>query len=99
MSQKPGYVIVDVDIHDTEAYETYKQRVVPLVEKYGGEYLARGGQLDIITEQRWSPIRMVLLKFPTMDAAKTFMDSEEYAPVRKMREDNSTGTVVLLEGL
>lgn len=96
---KPAYVIVDVDIHDHDAYEDYKAQVTPLVSQFGGEYLARGGTLDIVLDQLWKPTRMVLLKFPSREAAKTFMDSEEYAPIRKKREDNSTGTVILLEGI
>ncbi len=99
MTDKPAYIIVDVDIHNPEAYEEYKGLVTPIVHKYGGEYLARGGALDVVLNQLWNPTRMVLLKFPSMDAARNFMECDEYAPVRKMREDNSTGTLIMLEGI
>jgi len=99
MSEKPAYVVVDVDIHNTEQYEIYKQKVVPIVTSFGGEYLARGGNMDIINDGLWRPTRMVLLKFPSASIAREFMDSEAYAPVRRMREDHSTGTLVILEGI
>ena len=47
MSEKPAYILVDVDIHNLEIYEGYKQQVVPIVKAFGGEYIARGGALDV----------------------------------------------------
>ena len=41
---------------------------------------------------------MVLLKFPNKQAALDWMNSEEYQPV-KIRQENSSGTMVLLEGI
>ena len=98
MSEKPAYILVDVDIHNPEIYESYKQQAVPIVKAFGGEYIARGGALDVVQDELWSPTRIVLLKFPSMASAKAFMDSPEYAPVKQMRMDNSTGTLVIVEG-
>ena len=98
MSEKPAYILVDVDIHNPEIYESYKQQVVPIVKAFGGEYIARGGALDVVQDELWSPTRIVLLKFPSMTKAKAFMDSPEYAPVKQMRMDNSTGTLLIVEG-
>ena len=93
------YMIVDVNIHDVDAYEIYKSQVTPIIEKFGGEYLVRGGEMDVIQDELWSPTRMVLLKFPSRARALEFIDSAEYAPVKQMRLDNSTGSLVVLEGI
>ena len=98
MAEKPAYIVVDVDIHNPEAYEDYKGKVVPIVTAFGGEYIARGGALDIVQDELWRPNRMVLLKFPSMSRARAFLDSPEYAPVKQMRMDNSAGTLVIVEG-
>ena len=37
------YMLVDTKIKDLDAYEEYKHKAKPIVESYGGEYLARGG--------------------------------------------------------
>ena len=71
---------------------------MPIVKAFGGEYIARGGALDVVQDELWSPTRIVLLKFPSMARAKAFIDSPEYAPVKRMRIDNSTGTLVIVEG-
>ena len=98
MSEKPAYILVDVDIHNPEIYESYKQQAVPIVKAFGGEYIARGGALDVVQDELWSPTRIVLLKFPSMARAKAFIDGPEYAPVKQMRMDNSKGTLVIVEG-
>ena len=98
MSEKPASILVDVDIHNPEIYESYKEQVVPIVKAFSGEYIARGGALDVVQDELWSPTRIVLLKFPSMARANAFMYSPEYAPVKQMRMDNSTGTLVIVEG-
>ena len=98
MAEKPAYIVVDVDIHNPVIYEDYKKQVVPIVTAFGGEYIARGGALDVVQDELWQPTRMVLLKFPSVAQAKAFVDSPEYAPVKQMRLDNSTGTLVIVEG-
>ena len=99
MSEKTAYIVVDVRIDNAEAYERYKQKVVPIVTQFGGEYLVRGGEMDVIQDELWSPTRMVLLKFPSRARALAFIDSAEYAPVKQMRLDNSAGSLVVLEGI
>ena len=99
MSEKTAYIVVEVRIDNTEAYERYKQKVVPIVTQFGGEYLVRGGEMDVIQDELWSPTRMVLLKFPSRARALKFIHSDEYAPVKQMRLDNSAGSLVVLEGV
>jgi uncharacterized protein (DUF1330 family) len=50
-----AYIIVDTLITNDEEMEHYKQLAKPLVESFGGEYLARGGQLVVKENQLWSP--------------------------------------------
>ena len=60
----PAYVIVDTLIHDPERYEEYKQLARPIAERYGGEYLVRGAEIDLIDHELWTPTRIVILRFP-----------------------------------
>ena len=99
MNKKPVYFVGDVDIHNLENYQGYMEKVKPIVEKYGGEYLTRGGSMEAFETHLWSPTRMVLLKFPDKDSAMKWMNSAEYQPVKKIRQANSSATMVLLEGL
>ena len=94
-----AYVIVDTKINDAEAYEGYKALARPLVEKYGGIYRARGGDMDVVENELWTPTRIVMLEFPDIQSAHNFMNSEEYASVKAIRHANAECTTIIIDGL
>lgn len=93
-----AYLIADTDVHDTEGYEHYKSLARPIAEQFGGEYLARGGELRVDDAGAWAPSRLVIIAFPDMAAANAFLDSEEYAPVKELRRRFATSTVAVVDG-
>lgn len=93
-----AFLIVDSKINNPEAYEEYKKLAKPIAEKYGGIYKARGGTLDIIETDLWTPTRIVIIEFPNTTSARAFLDSEEYATVKQIRHDNADCTVFILDG-
>ena len=94
----PAYVIVDTFIHDAARYEDYKKLARPIAERYGGEYLVRGAEIDLIDQELWSPTRIVVLRFDDRQAARAFLDSDEYAPVKAMRHRYADSTLFIVEG-
>jgi uncharacterized protein (DUF1330 family) len=93
-----AYLIADTDVHDTDGYEQYKSLARPIAERFGGEYLARGGELRVDDDGRWAPSRLVIIAFSDMAAANAFLDSDEYAPVKEMRRRFATSTVAVVDG-
>lgn len=93
-----AYVIVDTKIHDEEGYEQYKALARPIAESYGGEYLVRGGAIDLIDDDLWTPTRIVVVRFPDRAAARAFNDSEEYAAVAKLRHEYADSTLLIVDG-
>ncbi len=93
-----AYVIVDTKITNAEAYESYKKLARPIVESYGGKYLARGGDLDVVEGDLWTPTRIVILEFTDMATARKMLDSEEYAPVKAVRHANADCTAIIVDG-
>jgi uncharacterized protein (DUF1330 family) len=94
----PAYVIVDIDVHDPERYREYAARAPATIERYGGRYLARGGAVDV-REGDWQPGRLVLVEFPDAEAARRWHESEEYRPLRELREQASSARLVVTEGV
>jgi len=94
-----AYLVVDTNLTNPELYEQYKLKAKPLVEKYGGEYLARGGKLSVKEDTLWTPTRMVLVKFPSTEQAETFYRSQEYQEVLKISQQSADRTVFILEGI
>ena len=94
-----AYVLVDTKISNNENYEVYKSKAKPIAEKFGGKYLTRGGEMDVVQSDLWSPTRLVLVEFPSIEKARAFHSSEDYADVKKIRLENAESTLVILEGL
>jgi uncharacterized protein (DUF1330 family) len=94
-----AYLVVDTLLDNPALYEEYKVRARPLAEKYGGEYLARGGDMTLKETDLWSPTRLVLVRFPDAAAANRFYDSAEYQEVLKISKQSARRTVVVLEGI
>lgn len=94
-----AYLIVDTFLTDPDLYEQYKLKAKPLAEKYGGEYLARGGQLTPKETDLWTPTRMVIVRFPSADQANSFYDSREYQDILGISKQSAKRTVVVLDGI
>lgn len=95
----PAFVVVDTKIKNPEKYEEYKALARPIAEKYGGQYIARGGAMEVMQDELWSPTRMVIVQFPTMDQARDFMNCEDYQPIKRIREENADCTLFILDGM
>ena len=93
-----AYVVVEVTVSDPATYEEYKRLAPPSIAQYQGRYIARGGRTETL-EGDWAPKRLVLLEFPTMELARAWWESSEYADAKAMRQRSATTRMVLLEGL
>jgi uncharacterized protein (DUF1330 family) len=85
-------------VHDPATYERYKAGAPALVHKHGGEYLVRGGPMTVF-EGAWNPARLVVLRFPTMEAAKAFFDDPEYRPLKALRQGSTRSNMLVVEGV
>jgi uncharacterized protein (DUF1330 family) len=68
-----------------------------MAENHGGRYIHRGGKMFVDDTALWKPTRMVVIEFPTMEAAQGFLMSEDYQPVKALRHKYATSTSVILE--
>lgn len=92
-----GYIIANINVHDSEVFGRYRDAVAPLVAQFGGRYLVRGAELEQ-AEGRLPFNRLVVLEFPSVSDAKRFYNSPEYAPVLKLRLDSATSDLAFVEG-
>lgn len=94
----PAYVIAHIDVKDPTRYEDYKRMSPISIEKFGGRFIARGGKTESL-EGTWQPKRLVLIEFPSVERAREWWASEDYAPAKALRQATSTGDLVVVEGL
>jgi uncharacterized protein (DUF1330 family) len=94
----PAYVIGEVEINDPESYKEYARLVPATIAQYGGKYLVRGGTVEA-KEGGWTPKRVVVLEFPSLEQARKWYHSPEYAPVLAIRLKAASAKLILVEGL
>jgi len=92
-----AYLVVEIQVTDPENYEMVKKMTPATVAHFGGKYLARGGQ-TVTLEGQWNPRRLVIMEFESMDQAKAWWNSDEYAPAKQMRQAFAITNMVLTEG-
>lgn len=92
-----AYVIVEIETADAALMAEYRDLARPIVEAHGGRYLARGGA-TVTLEGGWDPQRVVILEFPSVDAARAWWESDEYAPLKAMRHRAGTSRMLIVEG-
>jgi uncharacterized protein (DUF1330 family) len=94
----PAYIIADVDVSDLEQYKTYMGLSPAAVAAAGGEFIVRGGA-PVALEGQWSPSRVVILRFATLEAAQSLYDSPLYVEARKARAGATKKfNMILVEG-
>jgi len=95
----PAYFLVDIrEVKDAGRMEQYRARVAPVVEKFGGRYIVRGGPFEVV-EGSYQPVLPVMIEFPSMDHARRWYNSEEYRDLKQLRLAATISNGVFLTGL
>ena len=92
-----GYVIFNIEVTNPEAYKQYVQSVKPIAEKFGGEYVVRGGNNQVV-EGSWQYSRNIVIKFPSYEKALEWYNSKEYQPIKQIRIDNAKSNGIIIQG-
>lgn len=95
---KKGYIVVNIVVTDPEAYKEYPVRSRPYVARNGGRYLVGTNDIDQ-REGDFGLTRLVIIEFPSVDAARKVYEAEEYQKeILPYRLRASTGDLVIVEG-
>jgi uncharacterized protein (DUF1330 family) len=94
----PAYMIADIRVTDPVRYEEYKRLAAPSVAAYGGRYIVRGGPAEKL-EGEGEISRIVVLEFPSIEQARVWWSSAEYAPAKALRHECATAEMLLVEGM
>lgn len=92
------YCIAEIEITDRDWIPDYVANVTKMVEAKGGKYLARTAQVEKLEGEGDAPQFVLILEWPTREAAVGFYESEEYRPYRAARHGGSTSDFFLVAG-
>jgi len=93
-----AYIVVQVDVKDPARYADYRAMVPPTLATYGGRFIVRGGKTETL-EGDWAPKRFVVLEFPSLEQAKAWWASPEYAEAKALRQATSETQMIVAEGV
>lgn len=92
------FLFDNLEVHDPDKLAEYAEKVAPVVASYGGRYRVVGGTAQAL-EGEWTPAYPVIIEFDSRERAQAWYDSEEYAPLKRLRQSAVTCNGVLIEGL
>ncbi|WP_428645642.1 DUF1330 domain-containing protein [Roseibium sp.] len=91
-----GYWIARVDVRDPDGYPEYVETAKPAFERFGANFLARGGKTNAIEGP--GRARNVIIEFPSFQHAVDCYNSPEYQQAVKIRQKVADGEIVIVEG-
>ncbi len=92
-----GYWVVRLDVDDMDRFKDYLSATPEVLGKYGGRFLARGGQFEAVEGANRS--RNSIVEFPSYQAAVDCYHSVEYQAARQMRVGAASMDLLILEGV
>lgn len=92
-----AYLIGEVTITDESWVSGYATNVHDIVAKHGGKYLSRSGNIAQMEGEPNNISLIAVVEFPTMDAAKAFVNDPDYQEFRKSRIKGSVSDVYIID--
>jgi uncharacterized protein (DUF1330 family) len=93
-----AYVVNQVVVHDAAKYSAYAAKGRDAVEQFGGRILAAGGRVTTLEGEPLPP-RVVIIEFPSFEAAEQYHASPEYQAAAELRRGAATVRFAVVEGL
>lgn len=93
-----GYALGHLtDVEVNEDLLSYMAQVESTMERFGGRWLVHGSAPEV---REGRPVGdVVLIQFPDMARAREWYESAAYREIIRLRTENSTSWIALLEGV
>jgi len=102
ITTKPAFIMVQMKVESLEELmQRYAQFAIPILQKHGGQMIA-GTPAPNVKEGDWNGNWAAILQFPTLEAAESWYNSEEYQPYKNLRINelqSEAGRVVIIPGM
>jgi uncharacterized protein (DUF1330 family) len=92
------YAVAELDVTDPSWVRDYVSDVTPMVERFGGRYLARTAQIEQLEGERTPPQVMLIIEWPSRESADDFYESDEYRAYREARRAGARNEFRLIAG-
>jgi uncharacterized protein (DUF1330 family) len=91
------YLIAEIKVTNDSWVPEYAANVHLLVERHGGKYLSRSGNIETMEGKDKDSTLIALLEFPTREALDGFVADPDYAPHGKARQAGSVSNFHVID--
>ena len=100
MSEAPGYIVANFDIHDADEYRKYEKGFFPILQKHNGSFFTFDDNSIHLEGESARTGRMVIFQFPSEEAALNWYKDPEYQALSEFRRaGTSLVSLTLVHGL
>ena len=91
-----GYLVANIQVHDKEGFEKFKEMAGPVISEYGGKILVRNPNPEV-REGSKSGVAVVI-EFGSIENARNFYESDKYTEAKEVRMLAADTDLILVEG-
>jgi uncharacterized protein (DUF1330 family) len=93
------YMIVEAkEVFDKQKYSEYISKVPKIIERFGGKYIVRGGDVSVVAGD-WKPARVIIVEFESMEKFEAWWNSPEYRAIAPLRENGAKTNAIVVKGI
>jgi len=94
----PGYLIVELEVHDPATLAKYRAKVSETMVPFNRQVLVRGGKIQPL-EGEAPKGEVLILAFDSAEKAREWYDSPAYAAIRPLRQSAAKSRLFIVEGV
>lgn len=94
-----AYMMVELTAPDMSKLQEYGEKIPATLEPFGGRYLVRGGETEVIEGSVGQHPIKVVLEFPSVERAHMWYQSKAYQGIVPLRKQHSTANILLVQGV
>ncbi|MDW3682764.1 DUF1330 domain-containing protein [Cupriavidus sp. CV2] len=96
-SKTPAYYIAEFELTDPEGIKPYREQVDATFKPYSGRYIVRAAGVSRL-EGNPPSHRLVIIEFDSIEQARAWYNSPEYARIRPFRQRSGHTNAYIVEG-
>lgn len=94
-----AYAVGFLNVRNTDWQQEYGPKQGELLKKHQGKVLAPpGGAMEVLEGDVKLPSAVIVIEFPSMEAAKAWYNDPDHAPLIKLRQTGADFDLTLVEG-
>ena len=91
------YVVAEIKVTDDSWVADYAANVHPIVEKHGGKYLSRSGNVTVLEGEDRGNTLIAIIQFPDTASVEAFATDPDYAPYGQARQAGAVNSFQMID--